>query len=92
MENKIISDLISVFMDDYKDTEMLVDYAEDATEEGYKELSSFFANRAKHRMADAREAERWLDNMAGPEHIHKAYKEYHEETCTRLKKKLDRLL
>ena len=92
MEHKMVSELISVLMDDYKDSEMLVDYAEEAMEEGNKELSSFFANRAKHRMSDAREAERWIDNSGGTEFIHEAYKDYHEEQCTRLKKKLDRLM
>jgi hypothetical protein len=92
MENTMIKELISVLMDDYKDTEMLVDYAEEAMEEGNKELSSFFSNRAKHRMADAREAERWVDSIGSADYIHEAYKDYHEEQCSRLKKKLDRLM
>lgn len=92
MENKMLNELISVLMDDYKDSAMLVDYAEEAMEEGDKELSSFFANRAKHRMADAREAERWIDNSGEASSIHEAYKDYHEEQCSRLKKKLDRLM
>lgn len=92
MENKMLNELISVLMDDYKDSAMLVDYAEEAMEEGDKELASYFANRAKHRMADAREAERWIDNSDGADSIHEAYKEYHEEQCARLKRKLDRLM
>ena len=72
--------------------EELEEVVEEAMEEGDKELASYFANRAKHRMADAREAERWIDNSGGADSIHEAYKEYHEEQCARLKRKLDRLM
>lgn len=88
----MIKELISVLMDDYKDSSMLVDYTEEAMELGDKELASFFANRAKHRMADAREAERRIDDLGGTDKVHEAYKEYHDEQCARLKRKLDRLM
>jgi hypothetical protein len=88
----MIEKLISVLMDDYKDASMLVDYAFEAKEHGHHELSTYFASRAKHRLADAKEVERHIDDMGDTDKIHKAYKEYHDAQCEHLKKKIEKLL
>lgn len=88
----MINKLISIVMDDYKDSAMLVDYAEEAKTAGHDDLAEYFATRAKHRMSDAREVEKWIDNMGDSDKIHKAYKDYHDEQCERLKKKIEKLL
>lgn len=88
----MINKLITILMDDYKDATMLVDYACEAKEHGYHELSTYFASRAKHRLADAKEVERHIDDMGDANTIHKAYKDYNDNQTEWLKKKIDKMM
>lgn len=87
----MITHLIKVQMDDYRDATMLVDYAEQAKDNGDHDMAEFFAMRAKKRMQDAKETERLIDEW-DCEKTHKAYQEYNELQTERLRKKIDKIM
>ena len=64
MDNKkIASMLLKVQMDDLKDADMLVDYAEAATREGDTAIATAMYARAKNRLAQMNECKRTIESV-----------------------------
>lgn len=64
MDNKKIAGmLLKVQMDDLKDADMLIDYAEIASREGDSNVASAMYSRAKNRLAQMNECKRTIDSV-----------------------------
>ena len=64
MDNKkIASMLLKVQMDDLKDADMLVDYAEAAEREGDTAIATAMYARAKNRLAQMNECKRTIESV-----------------------------
>lgn len=104
--NKLMKLLIKTQMDDFKDAQMLTDYAEEAKELGNTEIASYFASRAKNRMTTAQELDRHIDSLTreinmsddnrdteNPHEMYRrTYRECQDEQCEMLKKKLEKIM
>lgn len=64
MDNKKIAGmLLKVQMDDLKDADMLIDYAEEAKREGDASIASAMYARAKQRLSQMNECKRTIDSV-----------------------------
>ena len=64
MDNKKIAGmLLKVQMDDLKDADMLIDYAEIASREGDSNVASAMYTRAKNRLAQMNECKRTIESV-----------------------------
>lgn len=64
MDNKKIAGmLLKVQMDDLKDADMLIDYAEEAKREGDASIASAMYTRAKQRLSQMNECKRTIDSV-----------------------------
>lgn len=104
--HKLMKMLVKIQMDDYKDAQMLTEYAEEAKELGNSEIASYFASRAKNRMTTAQDLDRHIESLSrelnmsdgddGGENPHemyrKVYRECQNEQCEFLKKKLEKIM
>ena len=103
--HKLMKLLVKTQMDDYKDAQMLTDYAEEAKELGNSEIASYFASRAKNRMTTAQELDRHIESLTreinasdsdrgeNPHEMYRrVYRDCQGEQCELLKKKLEKIM